>query len=315
MKTKIIFLLIFICIFYGCIGTPDWNSMEPYLEPEVTETGILKLEFDPSKSNVQERILYDSITKKLFLDNNSKSYGYYNLELDYKEKHKMTIAQIILPLALYGVPTDNATFNLTVKFCVFNSNGEIIKEYTDKSTVKQKSRLLLFYPHGTDPSEKIGNAFTSMIENIFSLVKSDTNQINQALLKSGPITTEKSAQAKIAIADYHEKNKEKPTLTTNTVMTKSYDGSMNYSTEPYYDDEKQDGADIALGILNTLNDSLKQVEEGLNDALNNKYIHCYSCNGTGKCTSCNGVGERYGKCFMCKGTGSCYSCGGDGNKY
>ena len=71
MKTKIICFLILSCILYGCVGTPDWSSMEPYLEPEITKSGLLKLEFDSSKTSAKERIMYDSITKNLFSDVNS----------------------------------------------------------------------------------------------------------------------------------------------------------------------------------------------------------------------------------------------------
>lgn len=38
---------------------------------------------------------------------------------------------------------------------------------------------------------------------------------------------------------------------------------------------------------------------------------CTGCNGTGRCTSCDGSGIRsYGKCVRCNGTGNCNSCYG-----
>ena len=38
---------------------------------------------------------------------------------------------------------------------------------------------------------------------------------------------------------------------------------------------------------------------------------CTGCNGTGRCTNCDGSGIRsYGKCAWCNGTGNCNFCYG-----
>lgn len=45
-----------------------------------------------------------------------------------------------------------------------------------------------------------------------------------------------------------------------------------------------------------------------------KTITCTECQGTGKCSSCNGSGQDYGNhnCSTCKGSGKCYRCKGTG---
>ena len=41
---------------------------------------------------------------------------------------------------------------------------------------------------------------------------------------------------------------------------------------------------------------------------------CVQCQGTGKCSSCNGSGQAYNNhtCGTCQGSGKCYRCKGTG---
>ena len=41
---------------------------------------------------------------------------------------------------------------------------------------------------------------------------------------------------------------------------------------------------------------------------------CVQCQGTGKCSSCNGYGQAYNNhtCGACQGSGKCYRCKGTG---
>ena len=45
-----------------------------------------------------------------------------------------------------------------------------------------------------------------------------------------------------------------------------------------------------------------------------KEVTCVQCQGTGKCSSCNGTGQDYANhtCGTCKGSGKCYRCKGTG---
>ena len=45
-----------------------------------------------------------------------------------------------------------------------------------------------------------------------------------------------------------------------------------------------------------------------------KETTCVQCQGTGRCSSCNGTGNDYGThtCGTCKGSGKCYRCKGTG---
>lgn len=45
-----------------------------------------------------------------------------------------------------------------------------------------------------------------------------------------------------------------------------------------------------------------------------KEVTCVQCQGTGKCSSCNGTGQDYDNhtCGTCQGSGKCYRCKGTG---
>ena len=45
-----------------------------------------------------------------------------------------------------------------------------------------------------------------------------------------------------------------------------------------------------------------------------KEVTCVQCQGTGKCSSCNGIGQDYDNhtCGTCQGSGKCYRCKGTG---
>ena len=315
-KIRIVCLLVLVCLFFGCVGTPEWETIEPYIETDISENGILKLEFDPTESDATEKLLYDSITKELFIDNDSESYGYYHLKLDYKEKHSMTITKILFPLAIYGVPTDKATFQLNAKFCIFNSEGELIKEYTDENIVKQKSGLIIFYPYGTDPSKKIASGFNSMLKNIFSSVKMDTKQINRALEESGIVTMENYSQAKSSIAEYHENCKQTVSMENlRSVSTIYYDENIDSSSEYYYEEMMEENIEKVSNevteMFKSMQDSFEQAYE---DYTGQSFLMCNLCKGSGQCYRCEGKGTTiYGTgCFVCQETGSCSTCGGDG---
>ena len=64
-----------------------------------------------------------------------------------------------------------------------------------------------------------------------------------------------------------------------------------------------------IGLSKKNNRYAKNMVEGMR--IREVFHPCTGCNGTGRCTSCDGSGIRsYGKCIMCNGTGNCNSCYG-----
>jgi hypothetical protein len=73
------------------------------------------------------------------------------------------------------------------------------------------------------------------------------------------------------------------------------------------------------GKLKTLWSALKIIKVGNEWKIDNLGSGCWSCNGSGVCSRCNGTGTREGKCFLCKGTGTrkdkkCGFCQGTGKR-
>lgn len=310
-KSIIVFCLITVVLLTSCVGSPSWEDIDPYIDPKINSNKILNLAIDPNEKELDIIERTSAIMENNLLDTSTETYGYYYLKLDYKQTHWQNPVGSIPLFSIFGIPMEYAYLDLFIDLFIFDSNGKLIKKIETEDSVTQKSGLILFFPYGTDPSKKMGKAYSLMLEKLFNDVTNESDAINQALRKAGPISSEKEEQAKIAMLEYYESlpDDDRPKFNYS-----SYNYSITSSTES---DTSDPALDTTMDILNTMQDEIEQFDEGMNDYYNNgPYSKCYTCNGTGKCSNCNGTGKLYGaNCIVCKGSTSCFACDGDGNIY
>lgn len=317
----IVFCFITVVLLTSCVGSPSWEDIEPYMDPNINSNKILNLSMDPNETDIEIITSYGRVMEKNILNTQTEKYGYYYIDYRYSSNWEPKSVGILLPFI--GLPTDSMEYNLFVHLFIFDSNGKLIKKIQAEDYVTQNAGLILFFPYGTDPSKKIGKTYSQMLKEIFNYVTNESDAINQALREAGPISREKEVQAKNAILEYYGSlpSKERPDFanaSTNQGTSSSSSTTYNTSTPSSSSSSSQDPAlDATLDILNTLQDGLDQFDEGMNDFYTNgPYSKCYTCNGTGKCSNCNGTGKLYGaNCIVCKGSTSCFACDGDGNIY
>jgi hypothetical protein len=143
---------------------------------------------------------HEKIMKNGFLDTSTEEFGYYDIR--YKENvtsgysawfylHAFTVG---IPI-LFGVPTDQSAYYLTSFLDIYDSNGNLVKTYSE--SISSDVNVGLYYPNEQkNATPKVQKMFVKLLKN----VNKDSAVINQALRSAGPITQEKDSRTRIAIA-------------------------------------------------------------------------------------------------------------------
>lgn len=150
------------------------------------QLGKLKLENNRSNTAILRLCNYgdigldsykqsEKLTNGHLFRNDGEEYGYYVIKYDIK--HFGTVAY------------------LRTKLYIFDSYGQLIKEYEDSSRVKKIAGL--YYGH--NEKKKVEQKYSELYEGIFDVATSEASEINYALKKVGAINeqNEKIAQANI----------------------------------------------------------------------------------------------------------------------
>lgn len=148
----------------------------------------------------------ENLTNGHLFKSNGAEYGYYIL--NYKtEQVKIPIGAItgmFFFLIPYGLPTSGAGISLQANLYIFDSQGQLIKEYEEEDYFTQTAGL--YYGH--NPTKKAAKKYTRLYEKVFEFATLQKDKINEKLLKSGPITKENEAEAKANIEAFFKGRKE-----------------------------------------------------------------------------------------------------------
>ena len=175
-------LTLIMVLVIGCVTAPDLQRLN--MSSNVSSK-ILNLRNSGSGSTTT--VNADRVMKNGFL-NTGEEYGYYRLDLTsrsaYKEEDMFGFLVAITGGAflLLGGPLGYQDFYLTVKLDILDSDRNVIRSYSNNTTIKQWGGL--YYG---DATPKASRAFTRMIKNIQSIAAAESDLINEALLAAGPI--------------------------------------------------------------------------------------------------------------------------------
>lgn len=312
MKKKLGFMLAvgaFVLAFSGCISNVTLREME--LESDASSQ-ILNLKLVGGEEDNYWRG-YSRHYKKLsagsmslfdmekalidgYFDETKPEYGYAVLEYasDMREgaMSYWGAAIVTIPLYFVGFPTDSADFNLTAKFSIYDSYGNLVKTF---SKTDRFYRVAGIY-YGKNPTKKAAKCFSALFTELFEAAAHQSRTINEALLAAGPITYQKDTDAVAKILKESSSSKS--------------------SSSSYYSSESSSSSTVESikSTSKTLEQGMKTFNENLMNNLKNQ--PCGACGGNGNCKTCGGTGKYSGnECWVCHGSGVCTRCNGTGKAH
>ncbi|MDR0719151.1 MAG: hypothetical protein LBF78_05900 [Treponema sp.] len=144
----------------------------------------------------------EKLMKNGFLDTRGEEYGYY--QVNYRTRtvegslmYIHTLA-VTVPLIFLGFPTENAYFYLTADLYIFDSAGNLVKQYQKTGEFSQAAGI--YYGGDTTVTQKASRIYSRLYTELFQMANMQSGEINQALMAAGPITKENNSQALANIA-------------------------------------------------------------------------------------------------------------------
>jgi len=187
-------LLVLCWAFSGCVSFIDTHKMDVASKNESGQ--ILNLKF-AGDAGEQYAAQAEKLVKSGFLDTQGEEYGYYDVRFEVITKDytpwtrilshglRMPIIDVILfPLFLFGAPTGGQEFTLVAHFYIFDSNGNLVKHYSNTNAYKQSVNL---YRNGSGATKRGTAEFAKLFDVIFDEAADQSDAINAALQKAGPI--------------------------------------------------------------------------------------------------------------------------------
>jgi hypothetical protein len=249
---KCVFLVLVLVIgfiSFNCVGVVESRKMD--LNTDIRSQQILNLRYyggnDIDFIRQAERLM-----KNGFLDTRGEEYGYYRIAYNTDAEYGWGVFSIIhacfltllYPLSLVGFPTDDASFDLTAYLYIYDSEGNLVKSYQKRDSFTQIAGI--YYGAGDAAvTRKAARVYSKLFEDLFRTANVQSGEINQALLKAGPVTQGKDSAAKSKIASY---------------STSSYVPSYSYSDDSSSEDYSSSGSsttDVGKAIADAFKSPLQ----------------------------------------------------------
>jgi len=180
-------ILVMCWAFSGCVSFIDTHKMD--LSAKNKSGQILNLKF-AGDAGEQYSAQAEKMVKNGFLNSQGEEYGYYDVrfEVTTKEYRPLTVylayVPAFIPLFLFGIPTGGEQFTLVAHFYIFDSNGNMVKHYSNNNSYKQTVSL---YRNGDGATKKGSQEFAKLFDVIFDKAASESDEINAALQEAGPV--------------------------------------------------------------------------------------------------------------------------------
>lgn len=205
---RIIYLGVLLMLFVSCVNTVQLTKMD--LATEKKSPVILNLKNAGTvDSNIDFFMQSERLLKGSLLQMNGDEWGYYDVTYRVDEgEHaskglSYTVGSTLGVWALLGLPTDIVRFDLSASLYLFDSNGNLVREYHDRNNFIQVAGLY----YGYNPTKRVAKKFSKLYEKMFELAWLQSNEINKSLKKAGKVTEEKDEAARQKIKEFYENNK------------------------------------------------------------------------------------------------------------
>lgn len=208
---KIIPLLgmLMLMLLVSCVGAVQVKKMNLAVEKKTPL--ILHLKNAGSvDSNIDLFMQSERLVKGSLIEVSGDEWGYYDITYSLNERHTWTGMYIAITTVgiwpLLGLPMDAVHFDLYASLYIFDSNGDLVKEYHDSDKLTQVAGLY----YGYKPTKRIAKRYSKLYEKMFELAWLQSNEINKSLKKAGKVTDEKDEAARQKIKQFYADIKNKP---------------------------------------------------------------------------------------------------------
>jgi len=139
----------------------------------------------------------EKLMKSGFLDTSTAEYGYYTIDIRHSSEGGDDFLVLINWLTLFtgsfiGLPTEKASFQITATLKIFDSTGTEIKNISKSGSFWTYASL--YYGYGI--TERTAKEFRILFTDILQTISMQSSEINQALLRAGPITSASDTTAR-----------------------------------------------------------------------------------------------------------------------
>ncbi|MDR1419489.1 MAG: hypothetical protein LBI86_03865, partial [Treponema sp.] len=165
-NTKIAVSLLLLPVFFTSCATSEIYFSSINAESRIKTRQILNLRAT-DYSNEREKAYAKNLMENGFLDSNAGEYGYYHVDLkwdiDDGEGYLITLSVFTLGiLQVIGIPYEIDTYRLTASLEIFDSNGNLIRDFKRSGEFRQA----VGYYYGRDNSKKAAKEFAKLFEQI-----------------------------------------------------------------------------------------------------------------------------------------------------
>ncbi|MGP1457942.1 MAG: hypothetical protein ACTTKL_01335, partial [Treponema sp.] len=216
-------------LFSSCVSFVEEGKMQLAVKSHTPL--ILNLKYY-GNNDIDQFKQSEGLIKGTLINPSGEEFGYYKLKFydDYYEDITFTLlASGLFPLIPLGFPTHSADMHLHEKLYIFDSEGDLVKEYYESDKFTQVAGL--YYGHS--PTRRAAKKFSKMSEKIFEMAAVQSNEINQALKKKGPVNEKNKDAALKKIEEFLDKKNDVGTYTYDVISTSeplSTKSSNSYSS-------------------------------------------------------------------------------------
>lgn len=209
-KTGILIIgILMLMLLVGCVGAVQVKKMNFAVEKKTPL--ILNLKNAGSvDSNIDLFMQSERLVKGSLIEMSGDEWGYYDITYSLNERPTWTGMYIAITTVgiwpLLGLPMDAVHFDLYASLYIFDSNGDLVREYHDRDKLTQVAGLY----YGYKPTKRIAKRYSKLYEKMFELAWLQSNEINKSLKKAGKVTDEKDEAARQKIKQFYADIKNKP---------------------------------------------------------------------------------------------------------
>ena len=203
--------ILMLMLLVSCVGAVQVKKMNLAVEKKTPL--ILNLKNSGSlDSNIDLFMQSERLVKGTLIETSGDEWGYYDVtySLDRSEVFSgwYVTGSTLGIWPLLGLPNDVVDFDLYANIYIFDSNGDLIKEYHNSGKIRQVAGLY----YGYNPTKRVAKKFSELYEKMFELASIQSNEINTNLQKAGKITDEKDKEARQKIKQFYENRNKKTNI-------------------------------------------------------------------------------------------------------
>ena len=202
-------VIVMLLTLAGCVGSVQPKKMNLTVGKKTSLILNLK-NSGTTDANIDLFMQSERLVKGSLIEMSGDEWGYYDVIYSLNERPTWTGMYVAISTVgiwpLLGLPMDAVHFDLYASLYIFNSNGDLVKEFHDRDALTQVAGLY----YGYKRTKRLAKRYSKLYEKMFELAWLQSNEINKSLKKAGKVTDEKDEAARQKIKQFYADRKNKP---------------------------------------------------------------------------------------------------------